>query len=705
MKMNKNLIAFRKGQVTTELLTNKLPETNNLVLRYQHLLMSYGYMLSTDAFNMLKYASVEFMTELISDMKSHFLETVGSKNAKELEELYHNFANETSEQKTLRLAKEQKDLRLKKYSNLYTVDKDVYTSMMSYCELIWNTTKNEDVPQVYEVTKFTNIDFVDETKFKSIFTNLIKIGTALTPVDFEIVEWFAKTYGDKNVMPNSIPFKENLCMVASLGLKVPVKTSTDVLRIATYMSNGTTDLMLPPVKIRENAWTKTMIDNPKRAKAKFKKFKRSERRYLLSLLEKVVDAKEMVLRKGRWLRLGEILHPGEYANRYPLTAKAFNDIRNTNVKSWYSEVDTAFLKSMDAGLKKLGERPGEYARRLDSLLRNYYQEVDKILNVFSKIGSKISSKVLWELYSHFEGRTEEQSRQIFIKGARMSTKLPTLETMDSNVVDQVQKILIKLITERFSTLEKLGNVFIDTELKKIPVPTNMRTLQDATKVVIRGTRMPLQAEKKVLRPYIHWTAGVDLDLSMSLVDKNGKTAICSYSNISPVPSIQHSGDVIPRVEGEWAEYIDINLKDNPYKYGLITVRNFSGGSLEDVGAVIGFMERDNLKSGLKWKPSTIENSFKVSSQGSNVNLLIIDFETMEWILVDEDTDGVPKEYSGNITKYIEMLSKEPKLSVYDVLDMHTSVRGTQVFEKEECDVEFNFDDFSTSYEKIAELML
>jgi hypothetical protein len=697
----KNLIAFRKHLVIGEL-TNTL-KSNEPVLRFQHMLMKYGYMLSKSAFNNLLKMDEEQLTEIYSDIQKYFLETVGNPNAKELEELFYMFANETDQQRSIREAKEQKDLRLKKYAVIYS--DNIYTSMQSYCNLVWEAKTNNDVLQVYETTKFTEINYASENEFKKIFTDLVKIGTALTPTDFATVEWFAKEYGNTNIMPSSIPFKENLCMVASLGLDVPVKTATDVLRIATYMSNGTTDLFLPPKMVRENAWTTKFIENPDRKIAQFKKFNRAERRYLLNLLESVADVKEMVMRKGRWIKLGEILHPGEYSKKFPLSAKAFKLLRETKVKSWYGEVDSAFSKSFSLGLTKLSERPGEFVRRLDALLRKN-TKTDEILNTFAEIGHNVSTKVLWEVYSHFNNRNVvDEFRSIWIKGARQPVSLPTLNPLNDSIIAKTQKIIIDLITNRFAKLDNLGNVYIDSELRKIPVPTNMRTLQEATKVVIRGTRMPLQTTKKVLRPYIHWTAGVDLDISVAFIDYNNETTYCSYNRMNPHPSVLHSGDVIPKVRGEWAEYIDINLNTCPYKYGLFQVHNFGGGSLDDVGAVVGFMERDNLQSSKKWKPNTIENSFKVSSKGSTVNLFIIDFETKEWILIDEDSTQTPMTGNDGILKYVEGLSKEPKLSVYDVLSMHTEARGSLVEKEEDSDVKFLFDEFSTSYEKIAEYML
>lgn len=697
--MNKNLIAFRKNIITADLCTTINEDNVDLIHDFQHMLMSHGYMLTEKAYNNLKYASNQSITNLINDINGYFIKNIGNKDSKSLKQLFDTYKDS---------AEYLKELRLKKFENFFT-DENIYNIMLNYCNIIWNKSDEDidvkDIPQIYETVEFKFIDFSNEIEFKKIFTNLVKIGTALTPVDFKIIEWFALEYGNNNLMPSSIPFKENLCMLASLGLNVPVSTSTDVLRIATYMSDKTTDLILPKKIIRENSFSKKLIKNPNRIKSQFKKFSRNERRYLLDLLETVVDVKEMSLKRSRWIKLGEILHPGEYSTKFPKTFKAFHALRNTKVKSWYSDVETEFKQSIKNGLIKLSERPGEFSRRIDSLLRKYVDDTDLILSIFETIGDRISNKVLWELYSHFENRSENTERKIVIKGERKATILPTIEKMDDEIISLVQKSILTMITTRFSKLENMGNVYIDEELKKIPIPTNMRTLQDSTRVIIRGTRMPLQRNKKVLRVYIHWTDGVDLDISMNLIDNKGNAIVCNFSNLNPHSSIIHSGDVIPKIKGEWAEYIDIDLDKNPYQYGLVTVRNYSGKSLKDVDSVVGFMERDTLVSSKTWKPDTITNSIRVSSDGSNVNLFIIDFENNEWILIDEDVDGIPIEFKTNILKYIETLSSEPKLSVYDVLSMHTMARGNQVFEKtDDCDIIFNFNDFSTSYEKISDYM-
>ncbi len=63
----------------------------------------------------------------------------------------------------------------------------------------------------------------------------------------------------------------------------------------------------------------------------------------------------MVLRDQRWVRLGEILHPGEYKNQFPKSFEAFNKIRNEKVKSWFALVNEGFNKGLENGLRVLSQ--------------------------------------------------------------------------------------------------------------------------------------------------------------------------------------------------------------------------------------------------------------------------------------------------------------------------------------------------------------
>lgn len=675
-----NLIALKKGLIVLSDL-----QRNNQELAYnlQSVLMSNGYALTRKAFEIACKADEAVMLDYIEVFKKYIQINVGNVKAKAIPQL---------------VAEGE-------------LGNGVYTSFSTWLDIFWDSGKQKNLQEYFEFTKFKEIDVCDEDQFKRIFTSLVQINTALTPSDFKIIEWFAKKYGNDNIMPDVIPFKENLCMLASLGLDLPVKTTTDVLRIAFYLSTGKSDLILEPAKVRVSAWSRMMIDNPHKSKTYFKSFDRPTRRYILSLLNKLnyYQVEEMVLRKGMWLRLGERLHPGEYKIRFANAYAMFDAIRNKEIKSWYGKVDAKFKESFEQGLDFLAKRPGEFARRLDALLRNNTAYQSSILNKFQEIGANISSKVLWELYTHFTNRNEFRQRSIWIKGARKPTPLPTLPRMKDSDIDRILDCILGIFFNKFCKMEPLGKVYIDEELKKIPIPTNMRTLSESTMVTIRGTRMPLDTNHDIIRTYVHWKSGVDLDLSMSIFNNKRESIVCSYVDTRPRTWLHHSGDVIPNTLGNWAEYIDIDISAavaNGYQYGILTLRNFSGGTLADKGAIVGFSERKTVSGGNKsWTPSSVTSSYIPCSKGSNLILLAIDFSTREWILIDEDQSGIPVEFRHDMFEYVKSLVQEPKLSVYDILKLHTEARGQLVTEVENAEKLFMFKDFSTSYETIAEYML
>jgi hypothetical protein len=539
--------------------------------------------------------------------------------------------------------------------------------------------------------------------------------------DLEIIKWFVNS-GEKLIFPNTIPFKENLCTVIGECILANRKveelenlklTTTDVLRIAVHLSGG--DISLPKVpekEIRLNRWSSAKSINPERNKFKFKKFTRKERKYLLGLLEQTnCDPREMALKDQRWVRLGEILHPMEYKKLFPKAAESFNKIRNEKVQTWYGILNDAFGKGLENGLKVLSQRPGEFSRRIDWLVRENPSQIEMIMTYFGEAVKGTSNKVLFEVYTHFEGRLEEkENRSVMVKGARKRTPLPKLPAMDKKIVESIHSRIFETLKDKFSTLESLGSCWIDEELKKIPLPTNMRSMNFSTRPVLRGQRTPIDnPDAKVIRPFVHWydkRGSEDLDLSVTFVGDK-KTEVLSYSNLRVGQSV-HSGDVRHR-QGACAEYIDIDIKDalnRGFKYVVLDVRNFNGGSLSSVECMFGIMEREHPESNKTWLPETISSCQSLESESTNTLIAIIDLETKEYIMLDIDSDGsvTARGDVKNTLKVIEQYSQLPKVSVYDLVLLHVEGRGRQVTLDENVDTYFKFEDFMSSYEETGKLM-
>lgn len=698
--MTKNIIAFQKGIIVTP---NIGVDNRNLAMIVQAELMHFGYMLNQDALDQLGHSDSadikQFHTEIIDYLK------VMTGGQRDYRPIYSGFPTQVMEMSELQL---------------WINQLIGYWSGGSFTADEWTKTKGS----AFEHVKYKMITSGIEEDFQSIFTSLAKAGTSLTPNDLDVIKWFIVNY-PTIVFPEVIPFKENLCTIfgeliaANRDLKtvkLPKLTTTDVLRIIVHMSGG--DISLPAVpqaRIKSSRWSSTTIPNPDRAAFKFKKFNRKERRFILSLLEgSNLDIRDMKLKDQRWIRIGEILHPGEYKAFYPRTFNAFQKIRNEKVTSWYGEVQKAFDTSFDVGLHKLSERAGEFIRRLDWLIRtNGKERVQKILNVFAIIGEKSSNKVLFETYDHFEKRLDPVvNRSIMIKGARKRTPLPNLPAIKADVVEAIQATVISTLKVKFAQLEPIGDCWIDEELKKIPLPTNMRSLNDSLVPTVRGQRVPFGEGKKVIRPFIHWfdsNGSIDIDLHGYLFGAD-KVENFGFNGRHATDIGCYSGDVRCR-RGACAEYVDINVDKalkSGFKYFIMVAHNFQGGKLSDIKeCVAGVMEREHAEANSTWLPSTIKNSMLLKGAGNMVLVAAYDLETREYIHLDLDFStfqnyvhrGQSSAFFNALAPYIQL----PKLSVYDLLMWHVEARGRLV-SKETAETHFIYDDFGSSYVKTIEFM-
>jgi hypothetical protein len=685
--LTKNIVALQKGLVC---IPDSVADNRIHGATLQANLLGLGYMMDQDCLERVSSADLSWISEFHNETIPYLHKMLGG--GKKYEPLYKNFPEEVVSLSTQEI---------------------LFTQMLHYISHgKWSPESIEmERPIAFEKITPIILKSCTEAEFDQIFTDLIGINTSLTPQDQDVILWFCTT-GRSLKFPERIPFKENLCVLASLGLDVPIKTTTDVLRIAVYMSGGDPALpALPPKFMRIRYKSKTSIPNPERLKFRFKKFKRSERIKILSLLEKTnCDPAEMVLKDQRWIRLGEILHPGEYKERFPKAFAAFDAIRNTKVKSWYGHVDAEFKRGIEPGLFALAQRGGEFVRRMDYLVRSNPKETQKVLDSFLQAIKTCSNKVLYEAYGHFETRRNPvKNRSVMIKGARRKTALPDLPAIPSDIVESVHSIIFSELKERFSKLPPLGATWIDPLLQKLPLPTNMRSLNFSMRPTIRGQRVPFaNPDAKVIRAFVHWTderGNIDLDLS-AIYSGEGESPNVVVQNFSSpkMGSNIHSGDVRYR-RGNCAEYIDVLIKETlkAHRYVVLDVRSFTGAPLSESKACFGFMEREFPEANSNWLPETIANTLILQSEAVNTVAVILDLKTREYIFLDIDGEGIVAGREG-IPELIEEWSKPPKISVYDLLFMHVEARGQMVTLEHHVDTYLKAEDFTKSYQEIAKWM-
>jgi hypothetical protein len=669
LEISKNIVQFRNGFIN---LKDSGVDNSEIAMSVISELMNLGYTVDDKAFNNLSKASKEDIISFHNEVLNYIKIMIGADN--NYTPFWPNFPESVMNKSEVELWLHQ------------------IIHYMSNGEYIPNELTREK-GEAFNKGSYTILTYGDDKMFLQIFTELVSVNGSLTPDDKDIVEWFVVSEQKLN-LPKEIPFKENVCLLASLGVDCNLKTVTDILRVASYMSNSGINLGKSEITI-------------------FKKFSRTERKFILSLLEKTnCDISEGVLRLEKWIRLGEILHPGDYKNKFPKSLNFFNKLRNEKVTSWFSKLNTAFNSNFEEGLKMLSERPGEFFRRIDSLIRNNVDKKEIILNYIQNIGTKVSNKVLFETYEHFEKRkSKNEFRSIMIKGNRNVISLPILEPLNDEIVKEIQLNIKKSLIKKFKELPDLTNVWLDEDLKKIPMPKNMRSLSSSLSPIIRGERIPIKnKDAKVIRTFVHWYdeyGNQDLDLSAIFIgeDKIETIGWNSYHN-----SILgcYSGDIRHRI-GACAEYVDIKLDkaiSNGFKYVVMDVRSFNGKPFHSLSqCVFGYMEVENAIEDKNFIPKTLENTIRLQSDSTGVIMCVLDLKTKEYITLDVDSKGfVATQSLNDISNSIREYCEPPSFSVYDLLIMHIEARNGNITIEEEAETKFNYEDFANSYLETLKFM-
>ena len=643
-------------------------------LLVQYTLMQYGKSMTGSAFLSLCQSSPEEQVSVANDVEIYLVELFGNHGS--FDTLFGDFPNTVLNMSEFEMAVHTlvqyftdgayfpKDFNIK--SN--------FTDAEDNTNIDWNLCVKD------------NYDLIEATDYiglSVLYKNLLCANQSLTDFDKKAVIALGDSLGEHPEMAETliqiedIPFKETLCLaIDSLGFKP--KTVTDILRYAVYLSGG--DVSLPSIpKTVSTGWNTRKATKEDNRQYNFKRFTRKERRMILSMIESLISTpngynphvlEDMKKHLTRWIRLGECIHPSEYTKAFPTTASAFSVLRNTpkKIKTWASRVDSARQEfNFDKMMELYSQRPGEFIRALDSVIR-LFGEDDAIIEVLSKVIGKVSTKLLIEVSEHFHCRNEKYPRFIKTKGSRTAIELKTLEPMSEDYIGKILTVITLELVNRFSLKNSFEgkNVYISKDVAKILLPTNMRSANLSNTQVPRGSRLPLPKNQDLIRFYCHWIdkfGTEDLDLSAIFVKDNGKTEHISWNSSFKNGVAIFSGDVRHH-KGNCAEYIDVSLSkaiENGYKYIAVCVSDYEGHNFNGCQSYAGFMARDTwgTKGEKTWAPETVESEFLLSSNCQKILMGIVDLENKEYIFADEDFEGIPVTASANgepaIVKAIDRL--------------------------------------------------
>ncbi|BCM92297.1 hypothetical protein IAD21_04176 [Abditibacteriota bacterium] len=560
-------------------------------------------------------------------------------------------------------------------------------------------------PELDEKTPLRVIELGDEADFRSILTDLVKAKGSLSVSDRDDVTWFIAALRDDAMplLPDEIAARETLAFVGSRliqnalpgsneWIKARVSTATDVLRLAVALCGGDISLAAP---------------------TKFK-FTRSVRRSLLSLLEGITNPVEDMNRwRGRWLRLGEALHPGEWKEKFPLAYTAFQSVRNNKaVPSFNAHVEAALEAGRTAkAISLLSQRPGDFARRLDALMRHAGAESGSVLESFEEVAARVSTPVLLQMHAHFKHRVNPTPLRVFFPKGQVAKAWGhegTLPAMDESVRARTVEMLEGELKSRFGKLEPLGACYLDERLDFYTVPFANRSAAKSLRTIGRGSRVALP-ESNVVRFFLWWKNGkfrTDLDLSAAIFDENFVYKdVISYYNLKNYGGA-HSGDIVDAPNGA-AEFIDIDIKktiEAGARYVVMSVNSYTSQPFCDLPECFaGHMARKKANSGEIFEPRTISDRFDLSADTQICLPLAVDLQTREMVWMDlalrrhPSWNNVQNNLSGVSLLARAMLNLE-KPVLGELFRLHIEARGHLVQKKEEAQTVFSVEEGVTPFD-------
>lgn len=676
--MNNSIYLKRKRKIYLDKDKNTLPK--DYLLNMLKNIESLGFTFSSELLEVVQTLSVErfksFYKQLIkdlNDMVGHYIE---------YKPMYRNFPEQV-----VKMSEEEL------YDNAFWhyLGDWIGTRIMP---------EYTDKPRAYlkDEVQLNIIELGSKEDFNSIFTRLLGAKTSVSDTDKEDMRWFIKNYNTKvfDFTPEEIPLKENVaffigCLLqnnidSKEQMQKHVKTATDVLRIATALSDG--DISLA-------------------ANTKFKGISRKNRRLLLQTLENIGNITEDMLRyQNKWKRLGEILHPFEYKKRYPRCFEAFDIIRNDkDFETFNSKVEKSLIeKDLNIAVELLKTRPGEFARRLDHLIR-LSKHPKNILSEFGEIASRVSTLVLLQVKTHFEHRNEDRELRIFFPKGSISK----VKSIDNNLPDLKKEICREIVSickqaliDRFSSYKPLGKVYLDENLKNYMVPFGQRSAAKALKTIPRGSRLDIP-NGNTLRFFIYWKDGndrTDIDLSVLALDTDsGYKTTVAYYHLKDT-GIYHSGDITSAPDGA-SEFIDVDIfkcLKQGIRYILMSVNSYTKQPYKDLPVCFaGFMSRQFPDSGEIYEPLTVENKFDLTADSKIAIPLIADLYEKKIIWTDLSLKSNPSTNNNvhnnlsSTTLINKAMTELIKPNLYDLFDLHLKARGQRTLEIEEANTIFAVD--------------
>ena len=675
-KVNKILLNYRKAVFLEK---DSYELDRSLLMTMQTELANLGFYFSKDVLALLKTQEQDFALNFYNQTVAELKEMIGFRY--NYRPLFRDFPKTTPE-----ISRIRRDF-IGILRNKYQIEEpNKYMSLLNG-ELL----QKEELDENFSLKK---ISLVSKGEVLKIFTNVLNSKTPLSKKDktliFDIVEDMKEN--SYKFIPLDITQKETIALLTVVILKycnnIPEElfkhyynTATDVLRLATLLSDG-------DVSLSKNT--------PFR-------LTRKQRRLILSLLNSLSGIEEDLLRhKGKWKRLAHQLHVGEYSSKYPRAFYALDKLRNNekSINTFNKNIEKAITNGEVENLVTLlKSRPGDFSRRLFRLLSIENLDNNVIVKGFSDVIDSIKTSILLTLKKNIMTRIKKSDFRYFVlkDGKMVVLDEDNRKLLSKEIIDEICVLIDKELCNRFSFKNKYKKILIDDSLKKIVLPLNQRESNSNLMNLTKGSIVENSEEKKYIRLFAHWcendkTGRVDLDLSAMFLDNdyNYKGSV-DYTNLE-WEGVVHSGDFTsaPAPMGA-SEFIDVpieHMKEIGVRYVVLGLYSFSNQNFSEYNSVAGFMHREDNNKGEIFEPKSVVNKFNIVNENRVVIPLVMDIVDNKMIWMDQSVKsiGFTNNIMGNKSEVIKAVKvacnlHKDKPSMYDLFELHKKAREDE--EKEE----------------------
>ena len=490
----------------------------------------------------------------------------------------------------------------------------------------WFTQEAIERPMLDERLDLKVLDLADRDVLEGIATSLTRCPSRWTDQQREHAVYLSRRR-KRDIDLGDFAFKENgirlIADAVSQDRRVAIQDATDVLRLAAAMSGS-------DVSLREEV--------------RFAKFTRTQRRFLLSLLEGVahLDA-DLAARPSLFKRLLSLLHPGDFT--VPRVSAAYDRLYRGELTTLNARIERLLFKRDRSVLGLLVQRPGEMARRLHELCSMFGPEAAEF---FAGVAAQLPTGRLLQLRKYVE---TINARTLLIHPPRgkwskakyvPNEKAPLLRESAGALLLAIDGVLSARLAEALPQ-----GVTVDPRVAKVKLQTNDQELAPYG----RGTRFPIPEGVTFLRTSSYWRAksasghNIWYDNGWIFLTEDFKPAGAVCWNHPKVHGAAFSGDPTNTkdAEGRACQLIDLNLDDlqaQGVRYAIWNVLAYSRIKFSEADEVCAALQwGEDARAGGLFEPARAQMVFPLKGDALTKYIAYVDLQSRELVYMDADLGG------------------------------------------------------------------